>query len=94
MGQMEKVAWKHLHCACACVLSHFRRVQLFAIPRTVAHEAPPPMGFSRREHWSGYHTLLQGIFPTQGWNLHLLPCRQILYHLGHWGSPNIYTAMC
>ena len=35
----------------------------------------------------GCHSLLQGIFPTQGLNLGLLPCRQILYHLSHQGSP-------
>ena len=35
----------------------------------------------------GYHFLLQGIFPTQGLNLGLLLCRQILYCLGHQGSP-------
>ena len=35
------------------------------------------------------HTLLQGIFPTQGSNLGLLHCRQILYHLSHRGSPRI-----
>ena len=29
------------------------------------------------------HSLLQGIFPTQGLNPHLLHCRQILYHLSH-----------
>ena len=29
------------------------RVQFLAIPWTVAHQAPPPMGFSRRECWSG-----------------------------------------
>ena len=29
------------------------RVQLFATPWTVAHQAPPPMGFSRQEYWSG-----------------------------------------
>ena len=29
----------------------------------------------------GYHSLLQGIFPTQGSNPGLLLCRQILYHL-------------
>ena len=29
----------------------------------------------------GCYFLLRGIFPTQGWNLHLLHCRQILYHL-------------
>ena len=33
------------------------------------------------------HSLLQGIFLTQGWNPGLLHCRQILYHLSHQGSP-------
>ena len=28
----------------------------------------------------GCHALLQGVFPTQRSNLHLLHCRQILYH--------------
>ena len=31
----------------------------------------------------GCHFLLQGIFPTQGSNLGLLPCRQTLYCLSH-----------
>jgi len=35
----------------------------------------------------GCHALLQGIFPTQGLNPDLWPCRQILYHLSHQGSP-------
>ena len=35
----------------------------------------------------GCHSLLQGIFPTQGLNLGLLSCRWILYHLSHQGSP-------
>ena len=35
----------------------------------------------------GSHSLLQGIFLTQGSNQGLLYCRQILYHLGHQGSP-------
>ena len=29
------------------------RVQLFVTPWTEAHKAPPPMGFSRQEYWSG-----------------------------------------
>ena len=29
------------------------RVRLFATPWTVAHQAPPFMGFSRQEYWSG-----------------------------------------
>ena len=33
--------------------SHFSRVQLCVIPQTAAHQAPPSLGFSRQEHWSG-----------------------------------------
>ena len=35
----------------------------------------------------GCRFLLQGIFLTQGLNLGLQHCRQILYHLSHQGSP-------
>ena len=42
---------------CMCVL---RCVQLFATPWTVAHQAPPPMGFLRHEYWSELP------FPTPG----------------------------
>ena len=44
---------------------------------TVACQAHLSMGFSRQEYWNGCHTLLQGIFPTQGSNLCFL-------HLLHW----------
>ena len=46
------------------------RVRLFAAPWTVAYLAPPPMGFSRQEYWSGlpFPSPSQGIFPTQGSN--------------------------
>ena len=37
----------------------------------------------------GCNFILQGIFPTQGSNLDLLHCRQILYHLSHQGSPEL-----
>ena len=39
----------------------------------------------------GHHFLLQGIFLTQGSNLGLLHCRQLLYHLSHQGSLNLLT---
>jgi len=42
----------------------------------------------------GFHALLQGIFPTQGLNLGLLHCSQILYYLSHQGSPNIPNYCC
>ena len=31
----------------------FSRVRLFESPWTAAYQAPPPMGFSRQEYWSG-----------------------------------------
>ena len=34
-------------------LSHFSRVQLFATPWTVVHQAFLSMGFSRQEYWRG-----------------------------------------
>ena len=38
-----------------------RRDQLFAAPWTVAYQAPPSMGFSRQEYWSGL------LFPSPGY---------------------------
>ena len=35
------------------LLSHISRVRLYATPQTAAHQAPPSLGFSRQEHWSG-----------------------------------------
>ena len=33
--------------------SEVAQSSLFGTPWTVAHQAPPPMGFSRQEYWSG-----------------------------------------
>ena len=58
-------------------------VQLFVTPSIAPRQAPSVHGDSPGKNtWEGCHALLQGIFPTQGWNpslLHLLHCRQILY---------------
>ena len=35
------------------LLSHFSRVWLCATPQMAAHHAPPSLGFSRQEYWSG-----------------------------------------
>ena len=52
---------------CACMLSCFSRVQLFATPCTVAHQAPLSMGFSRLEYWSGLRALFfLGDLPIPG----------------------------
>ena len=42
------------------------RVQLFVIPWTVAYQAPPSMGFSRREYWSGLPFPSPGDLPDPG----------------------------
>ena len=41
------------------LLSHFSRVRLCATPETASHQVPLSLGFSRQEHWSGCHFLLQ-----------------------------------
>ena len=35
------------------LLSHFSRVQLCVTPEMAAYQAPPCLGFSRQENWSG-----------------------------------------
>ena len=50
-------------CVCLCVLSH---VQLFVTPRTVAHQDPLSMGFSRQEYWRGLPVPPQGALPDPG----------------------------
>ena len=50
-------------CVCVSVLSH---VRLFAIPGTVAHQAPLFMGFPRQEHWSGLPFPPPGDLPDPG----------------------------
>ena len=44
----------------------FSRVQLFAAPWTVAHQAPPSMGFSRQEYWSWLPLPSPGHLPDPG----------------------------
>ena len=44
----------------------FSRVRLFATPWTVAHQAPPSMGFSRQEYWSGLPFPSLGYLPDPG----------------------------
>ena len=42
------------------------RVGLFVTPWTVAHQAPPSMGFSRQEYWSGLPFPSPGDLPDPG----------------------------
>ena len=60
---------------------------LFVISWTVAHQTPLSMNSPGKNTGVGSHSLLQGIFPTQGSNPGLLHCRQVLYQLSHQRSP-------
>ena len=42
------------------------RVRLFVTPWTAAHQAPPSMGFSRQEYWSGSPFPSPGDLPNPG----------------------------
>ena len=42
------------------------RVRLFATPWIVAYQAPPSMGFSRQEYWSGLPFPSPGDLPDLG----------------------------
>ena len=58
------------------------------IPWTVAcNRLLCPWDFLGKNTRVSYHFLLQGIFPTQGWNPGLPNCTQTLYRLSHQGSP-------
>ena len=64
---MVRLKMKICHCLLFKVkvksLSHVRP---FATPRTVAHQAPPSMGFSRQEGWSGLPLPSPGDLPDPG----------------------------
>ena len=51
---------------CACMLSCFSRVHLFATLWTSARQAPLSMGFSRQGYWSGVPCSPPGDLPDPG----------------------------
>ena len=63
----------------------------FANPWSLAHQGPVCVGFPRQEYWSELYFLLQGIFPTQGLNPHLLCWQVDSLSLSHQGSHILIT---
>ena len=49
-----------------CEVKLLSGVRLFATPWTVAYQAPPSMGFSRQEYWSGLPFPSPGHLPDSG----------------------------
>ena len=56
----------HLYLQDAASVKLLSHVQLFATPWTVAFQAPPSMGFSRQEYWSGLPFPSPGDLPDPG----------------------------
>ena len=74
-----------------------RHVQSFAIPWTVAHQAPLSMGFSRQEYWRGLPFPSPGDLPHPGietgspaLQADSLPSETIFKHYTHRGSDTPY----
>ena len=55
--QARTLEWAAVSYSNACKwkvkVKSLSRVRLFATPWTTAYQAPPSMGFSRQEYWSG-----------------------------------------
>ena len=65
--------------------------QLYLTLRNPIDCSPPGSsvhGILQASSGIGVHSLLQGIFPTQGLEPGVPHCRQMLYHLSHQGSPS------
>ena len=75
-------------CVCVCMLSH---VQLFAIPWTVAHQAPLSMEFfqARIPEWVAISSSRESSQPSIQTPISWVSCigRWILYHCATWGVP-------
>ena len=71
---------------CLCVSDSLQFHGLWPPPGSSAHGDSPG-----KNPGVCFYALLQGIFPTQGSNLGLPHCRQILYCLSHQGSPGVKT---
>ena len=61
----------------------FSCVRLLATPGTAAYQAPPSMGLSRQEYWSGVPSPSPQDLPNPGIKPGSPALRQTLYHLSH-----------
>ena len=84
---MEKSEWSEfLPLLCVCVCARWV-VSDFAIPWTIACQAPLSMEFSRQEYWSGSPFPSPGDLPNSGIEPGLPHCRRIIYRLSHQEGP-------
>ena len=84
-------------CFKSVLLSHFSRVQPSATPWTTAFQAPPSMGFSRQEYWSGLPCPPPGDLPNPGiepTSLIPLALAGKFFTIDPQGKSTIYTYHC
>ena len=60
------IIWDNLILNMKVKVKLLSRVRLFVTPWTVAHQAPPSMGFSGQEYWSGLPFPSPGNLPDPG----------------------------
>ena len=75
---LQQLEWSwenNTHC-CVSLFKPSYGSSIYSELWTLSCQAALCMEFSRQEYWN--HSLLQGIFLTQGSNLGLLHCRQIV----------------
>ena len=84
---MKKYQNKVIKIVCTCVLSHSIMSNSLWPHGLEPTRLLYPWNSPGKNAGVGSHSLLHGIFPTQGLNPGLLHCRQIIYQLSHKGSP-------
>ena len=90
---MGRLGLIHTHCVCVCVCVLLAQ----SCPTLQSRALWPtrllcPWDSPGKNTGVGCHALLQGIFLTQGLNLVLRHCRQILCHVSYEENP-IYTLL-
>ena len=77
--EVRKAVQSEFSSVCVCSQSHLALCD----PMDCSPPGSSPMGLPKQEYWSGLHFfLLQGIFPSQGSNMHLL-------YLLHWQANSL-----
>ena len=69
MLKLDVVPFNHNYFAVTVKVNSLCLVRLFDTPWTVAYQAPPSMGFSRQEYWSGLPFPSPGDLPNTGIDL-------------------------